>query len=147
MKNIGTIVSGSAARQIVRASVMALSLAVPASGALQAAQPPAPDNSKVNERDRQPSQVTADQQQNNRPDREITRQIRRALVADTSLSTYAHNIKVITQRGKVTLKGPVRTAEEKTIVEAKAAEVAGAANVTSQVSVTSTTATAKKAGA
>ena len=57
MKNIGTIVSGPAARRIVRASVMALSLAVPASGALQAAQPPAPDNSKVNERDRQPSQV------------------------------------------------------------------------------------------
>lgn len=147
MNNIGTIVSGPAARRIVRASVMALSLAVPASGALLAAQPPAPDNSKVNERDRQPSQVTADQQKNNRPDREITRLIRRALVADKTLSVYAHNIKVITQRGKVTLKGPVRTAEEKTIVEAKAAEVAGAENVTSQVSVTPATATAKKEGA
>jgi len=102
---------------------------------LQAQQPPAPDNSKVNARDRKPAQVTADQQKHNESDLETTRQIRKALMADTSLSTYAHNVKVVTLAGHVTLKGPVRTEEEKKVVEAKAAEVAGATNITNQVSV------------
>ena len=98
-------------------------------------QPPAPDNTKVNARDRQPSQVTADQQKNDKADLETTRQIRKALVADKSLSTYAHNVKVITRNGKVTLKGPVRSeAEKKTVVD-KAVEVAGAGNVTNQLAI------------
>jgi hyperosmotically inducible periplasmic protein len=109
------------------------------------AQPPAPDNTKVNKRDRQPTQATADDQKNNDADLKITQQIRKALSADKALSTYAHNVKVITQGGKVTLKGPVRSAEEKKVVEAKAAEVAGAANITNQLSVASG-ATSKKAG-
>ncbi len=100
------------------------------------AQQPAPDNTKVNGRDRQPAQKTADQQTNNRTDIETTRQIRKALIADKSLSTYAHNIKIITVAGKVTLKGPVHTAAEKSAVVDKANEVAGASNVTSQISVT-----------
>jgi hyperosmotically inducible protein len=99
-------------------------------------QPPtAPDNTKVNTRDRKPTAVTADQQKNNKTDLETTRQIRKALVADKSLSTYAHNVKVVTQNGKVTLKGPVRSEDEKKAVEAKAAEVAGAGNVTNQISI------------
>jgi hyperosmotically inducible protein len=96
---------------------------------------PAPDNTKVNTRDRQPSQVTADQQKNNKTDLDITKEIRKALVADKSLSSYAHNVKVITRNGKVTLKGPVRSEDEKKMVEAKAAEVAGATNITNQISV------------
>jgi osmotically-inducible protein OsmY len=79
--------------------------------------------------------VTADQQQNNKSDLETSRQIRRAIMADKSLSTYAHNIKIVTQQGKVTLRGPVRTEAEKEVVQAKAIEVAGAANVTSAVTV------------
>jgi len=98
-----------------------------------------PDNTKVNERDRSPSQPTADQQQNNRTDLTITRDIRRAIVKDKQLSTYAHNVKIITQQGQVTLKGPVRSEDEKRVVEAKAAEIAGAGRVTSEVSVTSPT--------
>lgn len=98
-------------------------------------QPTAPDNTKVNTRDRRPSAVTADQQKNNQTDLETTRQIRKALVADKSLSTYAHNVKVVTRNGKVTLKGPVRSEDEKKAVEAKAVEVAGASNVTNQISV------------
>ncbi|HZQ70983.1 MAG TPA: BON domain-containing protein [Terriglobales bacterium] len=86
----------------------------------------APDNTKTNQRDRNSSEPTADQQKGNQSDRELTRAIRRALVHDKSLSTYAHNIKVIAQNGVVTLKGPVRTQEEKQSVEAKAAEVVGA---------------------
>jgi hyperosmotically inducible protein len=95
---------------------------------------PAPDNTKVNERDQNPAQPTADQQTNNRSDRGITQQIRQALMKDKSLSTYAHNIKIITQNGAVTLKGPVRTEEEKRIIEAKATEIAGK-DVKSELSV------------
>ena len=63
------------------------------------------------------------------------RKIRRAVVADKSLSTYAHNIKIIAQGGKITLKGPVHTEEEKKAIEAKAAEIAGAGNVTNELTV------------
>src|ERR1035438_7112767 len=90
----------------------------------QPASPPA-DNTKVNERDRSPNEATADQQKENRSDRDITQQIRQAIMKDKSLSTYTHNVKIITQNGQVTLKGPVRSEDEKRAVEAKATEVAG----------------------
>ncbi len=93
------------------------------------------DNTKVNERDRNKTEPTADQQKENTSDRELARQIRRALVKDKDLSTYAHNVKVIVQDGAVTLKGPVRSDDEKRAVEAKAAEVAGADKVTSELQV------------
>ena len=96
-----------------------------------------PDNTKVNTRDRAKSQPTADQQQNGRTDVAITRDIRRALVGDKTLSIDAHNVKIITQHGEVTLKGPVRTADEKKIVEAKATEVAGAGHVKSEIAIKS----------
>lgn len=124
--------------------VLALTAAIAFPAGLLA-QPPAPDNTKTNERDRQPGQPTADDQKNNRTDLQITQEIREALVADKSLSTYAHNVKVIARNGKVTLKGPVRTADEKKVVETKAAEVAGAANITNQLSV-APDAAKKKAG-
>ena len=54
---------------------------------------------------------------------------------DKSLSTYAHNVKIITQNGQVTLKGPVRSEDEKKTVETKAYEVAGENNVTSQLDI------------
>lgn len=54
---------------------------------------------------------------------------------DKDLSSYAHNVKIITQGGRVTLKGPVRTEDEKRVVEAKATEVAGAGRVTNHMSV------------
>jgi osmotically-inducible protein OsmY len=93
------------------------------------------DNSKVNQQDQQPSEPTADQQKNNRSDIEITREIRRSLTQDKSLSTYAHNVKVIAQDGKVTLKGPVRSDDEKAAVLAKAAEVAGQSNINDEMTV------------
>jgi hyperosmotically inducible protein len=96
---------------------------------------PAPDNTKINQRDRSKSEPTADQQKENRSDRELARQIRRAIVKDKSLSTYAHNIKIIAQDGIVTLKGPVNTQEEKQAIEAKAAEIAGQGKVTNEIEV------------
>jgi hyperosmotically inducible periplasmic protein len=84
-----------------------------------------PDNTKVNKRDRDRSEPTADQQKGNASDRDMTKKIRQSIVADKSLSTYAHNVKVISQNGVVTLKGPVRSEEEKKAIESKAMEVVG----------------------
>jgi hyperosmotically inducible protein len=97
--------------------------------------PPASDNTKTNERDRSANEPTADQQKDNRSDRDITQQIRRSIVKDKSLSTYAHNVKVITQNGQVTLKGPVQSEDEKKAIEAKAVEVAGENKVSSELNV------------
>ena len=96
---------------------------------------PLADNTKVNERDRNKNEPTSDQQKENRSDRDITQQIRQAIMKDTSLSTYAHNVKIITQNGQVTLKGPVRSEDEKKTVEAKATEVAGENKVTSELDI------------
>lgn len=104
-------------------------------GPISQDQQPAPDNSKTNQGDANKGAMTADQQKMNPADRNITKQIRSAIFKDKSLSTYAHNIKIITQDGKVTLKGPVRSDDEKANVEAKAATVVGAANVTSQIEI------------
>ena len=98
------------------------------------AQTPA-DNTKANKRDRAKGAATADQQKENASDREITQKIRQALMDDKSLSTYAHNVKVIAQDGQVTLKGPVRSEAEKKTIETKAIEVAGAGHVTNQISI------------
>jgi hyperosmotically inducible periplasmic protein len=97
--------------------------------------PPAADNTKTNERDRSANEPTADQQKDTRSDRDITQQIRRSIMNDKSLSTYAHNVKVITQHGQVTLKGPVQSEDEKKAIEAKAAEVAGENKVSSELNV------------
>jgi hyperosmotically inducible protein len=96
---------------------------------------PAPDNTKVNQRDAKASEPTAGQQHNDRSDLDITQEIRKAIVADKSLSTYAHNVKVIAQDGKVTLKGPVRSAAEKASIEAKAVEIVGQDKVTNELAV------------
>ena len=94
------------------------------------------DNTKVNQQDRQSSApATADQQKNDSSDLQLTRQIRRSLMQDKSLSTYAHNVKIIAQNGKVTLKGPVRSDEERNAILAKATQVAGEANVNDEMTV------------
>ncbi len=97
--------------------------------------PPAPDNTQVNKRDRSKTAPTADQAKNTTNDREIMQKIRKAVVDDKSLSTYAHNVKIISQHGKVTLKGPVRSEEEKSTIEKIATDVAGAGNVDDQITV------------
>jgi hyperosmotically inducible protein len=121
----------SSVRAVLFTGIMAVSAGV------AFAQPPQtpPDNTKVNTRDRAKGAVTADQQKENAGDRELTQKIRKSLMADKSLSTYAHNVKVVAQGGQVTLKGPVRTEDEKRNVEAKAVEVAGAGHVVNQISI------------
>jgi hyperosmotically inducible periplasmic protein len=121
-------------KHITLAMAFAGLCAIPLSASGQTAQTP-PDNTKINTRDRDKGAATADQQKENAGDRELTAKIRRALVQDKTLSSYAHNVKVIAQGGQVTLKGPVRSEDEKRVVETKATEVAGAGHVTNEMSV------------
>lgn len=118
-------------------NMIAATLAIGLLGVVGQAQetPPAPDNTKTNQRDSSKAAPTADQAKNTTNDRETMQKIRKAIMADKGLSTYAHNVKIIAQGGKVTLKGPVRSEEEKTNVEQKATEVAGAGNVTNEITV------------
>jgi hyperosmotically inducible protein len=94
-----------------------------------------PDNTKTNQGDGNKGATTAEQQKMNTADRNITKEIRSSIMKDKSLSTYAHNIKIITQDGKVTLKGPVRSEDEKATIESKAVAIAGVNNVTNQLEV------------
>ncbi|MBC7743014.1 MAG: BON domain-containing protein [Bdellovibrionaceae bacterium] len=98
---------------------------------------PAPrgDNSAINDRDKYLSEYTADQQGKTKEDTELTRRIRREIMRDKSLSIYAHNIKIITMHGQVTLKGPVRSAEEAKNIIKKAQEIAGASSVLNQIDI------------
>ena len=82
----------------------------------------------------QPPQ-TASTATQNKADRELTQQIRKAIVSDKTLSTQAHNVKILTKDGNVTLKGQVKTDEEKKAIEDRAAGVAGAGKVTSELTV------------
>ena len=93
------------------------------------------DNTNVNKRDRSSQELTADQAGQHLSDRDIMQKIRKSVVADKSLSTYGHNIKIIATKGMVTLKGPVRSDDEKQNIIQKAADVAGENNVVDQISV------------
>ena len=93
-----------------------------------------PDNSEVNVRDRDGDAKTPIDQNENSADIEITANIR-SKVVDTEMSVAAQNVKIITQARKVTLRGPVRTEQEKQRVEDIAKGVAGADNVDSQLEV------------
>ena len=128
------------ARQAVGVALLSIGILVTSAAWVSARSPvgqqtAAPDSTKNNQRDRSDNAVTADQQKENRSDRELARQIRRAIVKDKSLSTYAHNVKVVVQNGAVTLKGPVRTEEEKKAIETKATEVAGEGKVTCELEI------------
>jgi hyperosmotically inducible periplasmic protein len=98
-------------------------------------QSPAGDNTKMNEQDRNENSTTAQQQKETPADRELTQHVRQAIMKDKSLSTYAHNVKIISQNGTVTLKGPVRSDDEKRSIEAKADEVAGNGKVINDLTV------------
>jgi len=95
----------------------------------------APDNTGRNVWDRGGDTVTPGDQSNNKADLHLTEQIRKAIMADKSLSTNAKNVKIITANGVVTLRGPVNTPQEKATIEAKAQSIAGANNVDSQLEI------------
>jgi osmotically-inducible protein OsmY len=119
-------------KQIVLSVVMAMSLI--SVTPVRAEQYPA-DNSGRNVRDQDANRVTPQDQSNTETDVRITQAIRKAVVADKHLSTSAHNVKIITRKGVVTLRGPVTSAAERSTIEAKASRVAGVNHVDNQLEV------------
>jgi hyperosmotically inducible protein len=94
-----------------------------------------PDNTATNERDSSGETKTSGDQSNSSADLKTTQAIRQALMKDGELSTTAKNIKVITANGLVTLRGPVRTAQEKAKIDQLAKSAAGGAKIDNQLDV------------
>ena len=95
------------------------------------------DNTKKNERDRAGDSKTPGDQSNSPEDLKITQAIRQAVVKDESLTMTAKNVKIITAGGQVTLRGPVKSTEEKTKIETIATATAGKGKVDNQLEVKS----------
>lgn len=93
------------------------------------------DNTERNVRDRSGATLTPSDQSETEADRTLTQRVRQAVVADESLSTNAHNVKIISVDGVVTLRGPVNNAEEKKSIESKAQQIAGANKVKNQLEI------------
>ena len=107
----------------------------PAAKAPTQAAKTAPDNTERNVRDRSGDTLTPGDQSESEADRTLTQRVRQAVVADNSLSTNAHNVKIITNNGVVTLRGPVNSVQEKTNIDAKAQQIAGATKVKNQLEI------------
>lgn len=103
----------------------------------EGASPVQPDNTRINLRDRDQGSLTAGQQSENKSDLELTRRIRKAVVADKSLSMLAKNVKIVSTNGIVTLRGPVSTTADKSTIVAKAQAIAGSDKVNDQIEVKS----------
>ena len=95
----------------------------------------APDNTKSNKVDPSNSAATADAQTNKSSDIDLTKRIRKSVMADKALSTYAHNVKIVAVSGTVTLNGVVRSEQEKSTLEMKAAAVASKDHVINDLKV------------
>jgi osmotically-inducible protein OsmY len=93
------------------------------------------DNTARNERDRNAATQLPTDQAENEADRDISANVRKAVVGDDSLSINAQNIKIVTSNGNVTLRGPVKTGREKEAIEAKAKQVTGVHSVTNLLEV------------
>ena len=94
-----------------------------------------PDNTAINERDRSRETQTSGDQSNTSADIKITQAIRQSLMKDSELSTTAKNVKIITNNGQVTLRGPVKNAQEKAKIDQLAKSAAGGAKIDDQLDV------------
>lgn len=104
-------------------------------GATKSTDPKAPDNTGVNERDRNSAKPTPESQGQTQRDLDITAEIRKAIMADNTMSVNAQNCKIITTGGVVTLRGPVESQSEKDAIAAKARGVAGVSSVQNELEV------------
>ena len=93
------------------------------------------DNTGRNVRDRDDRAVTPGDQGGSAADRELTANIRKAIVDDDSLSMNAHNVKIVSNGGVVTLRGPVKSEAEKAAIAAKAQRVAGVKKIENQLEI------------
>lgn len=121
-------------------TILANSLLLVALGSAQAMaqdKMTAPDNTGANAASTNSSMSSsvADGQSNLSSDLQITQRIRKSVMADKSLSTYAHNVKIVAVNGAVTLNGVVKDAHEKNVIQAKARAVAGKGNVTNDLTI------------
>ena len=107
----------------------------PAAKAQTQAAKTSPDNTERNVQDRSGATLTPGDQSESKADLDLTQRVRQAVVADESLSTNAHNVKIITSNGVVTLRGPVNSTKEKANIDAKAQQIAGATKVDSQLEI------------
>lgn len=93
------------------------------------------DNTDINQRDRTGSTKTPQDQSDRPQDRRLLAAIRDAIVGEKSLSTMAHNVKILVTEGSVTLRGPVRSEEEKVFVQSLAKQVQGVTRIDNQLDV------------
>lgn len=120
----------------VMASLPLMAIATPQSAPAPAASTGhAADNTAVNARDRSGDTPTSSSQSNDKSDVELAAAVRRALTKDSSLSMSAHNAKVIVSGNNVTLRGPVKSDDEKSRVETVVRSVAGVSQVTNELEV------------
>ncbi len=94
------------------------------------------DNTARNVRDRNSRTLTPLDQGNSRSDTDTTAQIRRGILAGKDMSMNARNVKIITNNGRVTLRGPVKNEEEKRMIGEIANRIARSENVDNQLEVT-----------
>jgi len=93
------------------------------------------DNTGKNSRDRSDQSLTAENQKNSKQDIALTRKIRQTISKTDGLSVNAKNVKIITTDGKVTLRGPVKSADEKEQIAKIAKETEGVTSVENQLEV------------
>ena len=98
----------------------------------------AADNTARNVRDQGSKLPTPMDQGESEADRAITQQVRQSVVKNDTLSMNAHNVKIITQNGVVTLRGPVNSAAEKATIVAAARSASGVTRVDDQLEVKAT---------
>jgi hyperosmotically inducible protein len=123
--------------RVLGAALLAVGLSACGTTEKEPATPPAAsaDNTAVNARDSSGATATPPDQGESEADLAITAKIREAVVADKALSVNAQNVKIITNTGMVTLRGPVKSEEEKKAIEAKATQVAGVTKVDNQLEI------------
>ena len=122
---LGILVAGCAERDRARGSNTGE--AKPSTASVPA------DNTDKNERDRSGATLTPGDQGESEADRSVTQHVRSALVGDDGLSSNGKNVKIVTQDGVVTLRGPVKSAEEKAAVATLARGVSGVKRVDNQL--------------
>ena len=96
---------------------------------------PRADNTEMNTRDKTGATQTPQKQTNRKQDRKILAAVRRAIIADKTLSMSAHNVKIVTQDSVVTLRGPVKNEIEKSKIEVIVKQVAGVTSVVNQLDI------------
>ncbi len=136
MKTVGKLLRWTLALTCVSAfAVDTPPAASTAASAPQGQATPNVDNTNINGRDKSAATLTPQNQSNRAQDRQTLAAVRRAIVGDKSLSSMAHNVKIIVDGGAVTLRGPVKSEEEKAKVESLVKEVTGITTTDNQLDV------------